>query len=182
MYVVGVGRTKFGLLEDSLPELLYQAMYNAIDDSPIPIEEIQAVYVSNFLGGPFEKQLHLNAVVSSLLPELRLPIIRVETACASGASALFQAVIALSKYEHILIVGAEKMTNATTEEGTENLAMAGDRLADQTQGLIFPAHYALVAQQHMQKYGTTHEDLELVSLKNHGNARLNPLGVCPSNN
>jgi acetyl-CoA C-acetyltransferase len=175
MYVLGVGRTKFGVLTETMPELAYQAMYNAINDSPISIEDIEAVYVSNFLGGPYEKQLHLNSVVSSLLPELRLPIIRVETACASGSSALYQAIIALSRFKNILIVGVEKMTNATTEESTQNLGMAGDRLADQTQGLIFPAHYALVAQQHMQKYGTTHEDLELVAFKNHCNSRLNPL-------
>ena len=31
----------------------------------------------------------------------------------------------------------------------ENLAMAGDRKLDQEQGLIFPANYALIAQQHM---------------------------------
>ena len=175
MYVIGVGRTKFGILSETLPELIYQAMYNAINDSPISIEEIEAVYVGNFLSGPYEKQLHLNSVVSSLLPEMRLPIIRVETACASGSSALYQAIIALSRFENILIVGVEKMTNATAEESSQNLGMAGDRMADQMQGLIFPAHYALVAQQHMQKYGTAHEDLELVSFKNHSNSRLNPL-------
>ncbi len=175
MYVLGVGRTKFGVLSETMPELAYQAMFNAINDSPISIEDIGAVYVSNFLGGPYEKQLHLNSVVSSLLPELRLPIIRVETACASGSSALYQAIIALSRFDNILIVGVEKMTNATTEESSQNLGMAGDRAADQKQGLIFPAHYALVAQQHMQKYGTTHEDLELVAFKNHSNSRLNPL-------
>lgn len=175
MYVLGVGRTKFGVLTETMPELAYQAMYNAINDSPISIEDIEAVYVSNFLGGPYEKQLHLNSVVSSLLPELRLPIIRVETACASGSSALYQAIIALSRFDNILIVGVEKMTNATTQESTQNLGMAGDRSADQMQGLIFPAHYALVAQQHMHKYGTTHEDLELVAFKNHNNSRLNPL-------
>lgn len=175
MYVSGIGRTKFGTLTDTMPELIYQAMYNAIEDSPVSIEDIGAVYVSNFLGGPSEKQLHLNSVVSSLLPELRLPIIRVETACASGSSALYQAIIAISRFENILVVGVEKMTNVTTEESSLNLGMAGDRVADQMKGLIFPAHYALVAQQHMQKYGTTHSDLELVSYKNHCNSRLNPL-------
>ncbi len=175
MYVNGIGRTKFGVLSETLPELIYQAMCNAIWDSPISIEDLDAVYVSNFLGGPYEKQLHLNSVVSSLLPDLRLPIIRIETACASGSSALYQALISLSKFENIMVVGGEKMTNGTSEESTQNVGMAGDRLADQTQGLIFPAHYALVAQQHMQKYGTTHEDLELVSFKNHNNSRLNPL-------
>lgn len=175
MYVIGVGRTKFGIMSESLPELAYEAMYNAIDDSPIDIQDIDAVYVSNFLGGQYEKQLHLNSVISSLLPELKLPIIRVETACASGGSALYQAIISLSRFDNILVVGVEKMTNATVEESTQNLAMAGDRLADQIPGLIFPAHYALVAQQHMQRYGTTHEELELISFKNHSNSRLNPL-------
>ena len=89
MHVVGVGRTKFGVLEDSLPELMYQAMYNAIDNGPLPIEVIEAVYVSNFLGGAYERQLHLNSVVSSLLPELRLPIIRVETAVPYTLAASF---------------------------------------------------------------------------------------------
>jgi len=89
MYITGIGRTKFGTLTETMPELIYQAMYNAINDSPTSIEDIGAVYVSNFIGGPSEKQLHLNSVVSSLLPELRLPIIRVETACASGSSALY---------------------------------------------------------------------------------------------
>ena len=175
MYVTGIGRTKFGTLTETMPELIYQAMYNAINDSPVSIEDIGAVYVSNFIGGPSEKQLHLNSVVSSLLPELRLPIIRVETACASGSSALYQAIIALSRFENVLIVGVEKMSNATSSECSQNLGMAGDRMADQMQGLIFPAHYSLVAQQHMQKYGTTHEDLELVAFKNHNNSRLNPL-------
>ncbi|MCP4270307.1 MAG: thiolase domain-containing protein, partial [Candidatus Brocadiaceae bacterium] len=130
MYVTGIGRTKFGALTETMPELIYQAMYNAINDSPISIEEIGAVYVSNFIGGPAEKQLHLNSVVSSLLPELRLPIIRVETACASGSSALYQAIIALSRFENVLIVGVEKMSNATSAESSQNLGMAGDRAAD----------------------------------------------------
>ena len=40
MYVTGIGRTKFGTLTDTMPELIYQAMYNAIIDSPTSIEEI----------------------------------------------------------------------------------------------------------------------------------------------
>ena len=61
MYVTGIGRTKFGTLTETMPELIYQAMYNAINDTPISIEDIGAVYVSNFIGGPSEKQLHLNS-------------------------------------------------------------------------------------------------------------------------
>lgn len=175
MYVIGLGKTKFGILSESIAQLAYKAMYMAISDSPISIADIGAIYVSNFLGSTYQKQLHLNAVISSLLPELRIPIIGIETACASGASAFYQGLIALSKFENVLVVGVEKMSNATKTKSIENLAMAGDRKLDQEQGMIFPANYALVAQQHMNKYGTTHEDLSLVSLKNHKNANLNPL-------
>jgi len=175
MYVIGIGKTKFGILNESIAQLAYKAMYEAISDSPISITDIGAVYVSNFLGSTYQKQLHLNAVISSLLPELRIPIIGIETACASGASALYQGLLALSRFENVLVVGVEKMTDETKMKSIENLAMAGDRKLDQEQGLIFPANYALIAQQHMIRYGTTHDDLSAVSFKNHKNANLNPL-------
>lgn len=176
MHIIGVGRTKFGILNQSITELAYNAIYDAIMDSPISITDIDAVFVSNFLSGSYEKQLHLNSVISSLLPECRIPIIRIETACASGGSALHQGLISLSNYKNILIVGVEKMTNLNNnKQSTMFIGMAGDRLLDQQQGLIFPATYALIAQQHMFKYGTTHDDLAFVSYKNHKNANLNPL-------
>lgn len=175
MHIIGIGKTKFGISNESIIQLIYKAMNEAILDSPISIIDIDAIYVSNFLGASYEKQLHLNSVISSLLPELRIPIIVIEAACASGGSALYQGLIALSRFENILIVGVEKMTSASNVESTGYLAMAGDIKTYQEQGLIFPASYALIAQQHMLKYGSTHDDLSLISLKNHSNANLNPL-------
>lgn len=175
MYITGIGRTKFGISNESIAQLAYRAMYEALLDSPIKASDINAIYVSNFLGSYYERQLHLNSVISSLLPEHRVPIIGIETACASGASAFYQGLIALSRFENVLVVGVEKMTNAPTMKSIENLAMASDRTIDQKNGMIFPASYALVAQQHMLKYGTTHDDLSSISLKNHANSNLNPL-------
>lgn len=175
MYVIGIGKTKFGILNESIAQLAYKAMYNAILDSPILINDIGIIFVSNFLGSHHQKQLHLNSIISSMLPDLRIPIIGIETACASGASAFYQGLMALSRFENVLVVGVEKMTGNPKMKSIENLAMAGDRKLDQEQGMIFPANYALVAQQHMIRYGTTHEDLSLVSFKNHKNANLNPL-------
>jgi arginyl-tRNA synthetase len=40
MYINGIGRTKFGKLSKSLIELAYEAMFNAIDDSPLNITDI----------------------------------------------------------------------------------------------------------------------------------------------
>lgn len=175
MYITGIGRTKFGVINKSIVQLAYKAIYDALQDSSIQASELDAIYVANFLGSHYDRQLHLNSIISSMMPEFRLPAVGIETACASGASAFFQAILSLSKFKNVLVVGVEKMTDAPTQKSTKNLAMALDRVLDQEHGMIIPASYALVAQQHMIKYGTTHEDLSLISLKNHKNANLNPL-------
>lgn len=175
VFITGVGKTKFGVSSKSLAQLAYEALQKALADSKMPVRDLDAIYVSNFVGGPLQSQLHMNSVVSSLLPELRIPIIRVETACAAGGSALYQAIISLSRFKNVMVLGVEKMTDKNTKESTKTIAMAGERQLDQMEGLLFPASYALVAQQHMLKYGTTMDDLARVSFKNHNNANLNPL-------
>jgi len=175
MYISGIGRTKFGPLPQTLPELAYEAMYRAVDDSDIDITDIDAIFVSNFLGGPLNGQLHLNSIIASLLPGMNVPIAHVETACASSSVAFKQALYALGQLDHVMVVGAEKMTGPGVLGTTEAIAMAADRAIDQLNGLIFPANYALIAQQYMGHYGVGHEVLEQVSFINHRNARLNPL-------
>jgi len=113
--------------------------------------------------------------LSSLLGGTHIPIIRVETACASSGAALFQAGIALGRYRTILVAGVERMSGLDGPTTSYNIAMAGDAGLDRTAGLIFPASYALIASAHMHAYGTTLDDLALVSLKNHQHANLNPL-------
>lgn len=175
MYITGVGRTKFGVLPQTLPELAYEAMYTAVNDSQINIKDIDAIFVSNFLGGPLNGQLHLNSVIASLLPGINIPIVRIETACASSSVALKQAMYSLSKFDNVMVVGVEKMTSNTILGTTDAIEMAADRSLDQQYGLIFPANYALIAQQYMQKYNVSHDILEQISLINHKNAKLNPL-------
>lgn len=175
MFISGIGRTRFGALSESLPELLYVAMYNTLKDSNLDISDIDAIFVSNFLGGPLNGQLHLNSLVSSFLPDMNIPILRIETACASSGSAINQAINSLQKYENVMILGAEKMTSDNVMGPIESIAMASDRYNDQVNGLIFPASYALIAQQYMQQYGVNHDVLGLVSFTNHQHANLNPL-------
>lgn len=174
-YISGVGRTKFGTLNKNLIELIYEAMYNAINDSPMAITDIDVIYVSNFLGGPLNAQLHLSSVIASLLPSLHIPIIRIETACASSSFALNQAFNALNQSSNIMIIGVEKMTRTKLISPTDAIAMAGDHENDSENGLIFPAAYALIAQQYMNKYNVSHDVLEQISYINHKNANLNPL-------
>lgn len=173
-YIIGIGRTKFGLLQESLPELMAIAIRKALEDSGLSPNDIKAAYVTNFLGGPLVNQLHLGALVSSLL-KTNIPAIRVESACASGGAGVLQARLALQQFDPVLVVGVEKMSGPPSPIVAKQLCMAGCALHDQRIGLIFPANYALMAQEHMDRYRTTMRDLSLVSLKNHTNARLNPL-------
>jgi len=173
-YVVGAGRTRYGNLPDTLGELLCEAIVKALEDASMSAEELGAIYVGNFLAGLYENQLHLNSLLWSLFPGLKAPILRVEAACASGGLAVYEAIIGLSRYRRTLAVGVEKMTGFSVQRTTRCLASAGDAVLDQGEGVIFPASYALVAQQHMLRYGTSLDDLAAVALKNHTNANLNP--------
>lgn len=173
-YIIGAYKTRLGPTSHTLPQLAQEAIVGALADSGLTPDDLGAVIVANFLGGPNEGQLHLNSVVAGLMPGLNLPSWRVEAACASGGVALHQAVLALHAYDPILVLGIERLSGVVGIELTRNIGMAGDVFLDQSVGLTFPANYAIVAQRHMERYGTTTRDFELVSLKNHGNARLNP--------
>lgn len=174
-YVIGIGKTRFGELGESLPELAYQAIVKCLEDAESKIEDIDGLIVSNFIGGVQASHLHLNSVIAGCFPGFHKPSFRVEAACASGGMAVYQGLNNLGKWGKILIVGVEKMSHADVKLTTKNIAMAGDRALDQNVGLNFAASYALIAQQHMLKFGTKVDDLTLVSLKNHNNAELNPL-------
>lgn len=174
-FINGIGRTKFGNMPQSLGELAYESMYTAIQDSPIDIQDIDTIFVSNFLGGVLNRQLHLNSLIASLIPGINIPIIRIETACASGSVSLNQAIHSLSKFSNVMIVGVEKMNGTKIANPIDAIATAGDYNLDTQNGLIFPVAYALIAQQYMLKYGIGHEILEEISYINHKNANLNPL-------
>lgn len=175
MFIRGVGRTKFGILSQSLPEMAYEVIFKSLEDAKLSINDIGAIIISNFLGGPLNSQLHLNSIIASLLPGLNIPILRVETACASSSIALKQAMYSLQDYSNVMVLGVEKMTSEHMIGQIESIQMAADRFLDQSHGLIFPANYALIAQQYMMKYGVEHDLLEKISFINHQNANLNPL-------
>ena len=105
-----------------------------------------------------------------------IPATKTEGACASGGIAFRLAVlgIALGLYDVVLAAGAEKMTSASTAEVTAGLATAGDEEAEMRSGLTFPGAFAMVTREHMARYGTTREQIGLVSVKNHGLGVANP--------
>jgi len=176
--VVGVGQTKFGELWDkSLKDLITEAGNTAIADAKIEKQQTQAVYVGNMSAGRFVGQEHLGSLTADCLGLKEVPATRCEAACASSSVAFQNAYlsIAAGKYDAVLVLGAEKMSDIRTDEGVSTLATAGDQEWEASIGLTFAGLYALMAKRHMHDYGTTPEQMAMVSVNNHKNAIGNKL-------
>jgi len=173
MFIKGVGMTKFGTHTETTHEMCYQAIMEALDDADMPLSDIDEIIISKGdSANDGERQRLFPGILSSIIQDQNIPIIRVVAACSGGGAAIWNAVNSQAK--NILVVGVDKLTPAPTRYVTDDLMMASERIYEQTEGLSFPAQNALIAQQYMMKYNVPQKDLALVSIKNHENAFLNP--------
>jgi acetyl-CoA C-acetyltransferase len=170
--IVGAGMTRFGeLWESSLRDMFVEAAAGALNDAGA--DHVDSLYVGNMSGGQFVGQEHLGALMADHLGMSGVPALHVETACASGAAALRLAFmeVACGISDLVLAAGIEKMTDGA--DVTNVLATAADQELEVYYGITFPGLYAMIARAHMQKYGTTEEDMSWVSVKNHRHGAKN---------
>ena len=174
--VIGVGTTKFGKHDRTSGELFAEAAGDAIRDADVAPSAIQALYYGNVTGGEGEKQLHMGPLAATLLGIPTVPTTRFENACATSHAAFRHAVmeIAAGISDVVMVGGAERVLNVPTDAATEYFAYCSDASWEQTVGLTFPGVFALVARAHMDKYGTTEEQMAHVAVKNHRHGALNP--------
>jgi acetyl-CoA acetyltransferase len=64
--------------------------------------------------------------------------------------------------------------NVPTDAATEYFAYCSDATYEQSLGLTFPGVFALIARAHMDRFGTTEEQMAHVAVKNHRHGMLNP--------
>jgi acetyl-CoA C-acetyltransferase len=174
--IIGIGMTQFGeLWEQSLRDLIVDAATSAIDDSGV--DHVDSMYLGCMSGGLFVEQEHLASLASDVLGLGRIPITRVESACASGGLAVRSAFIEVASglSDIVVALGVEKMTDVGGDVCTAVLAAAADQEYEAFHGVTFPALYAMIARAHMAQHGTTPEQLAAVAVKNHANGLLNPL-------
>ena len=174
--VIGVGVTKFGKHERTSGELFAEAAVDALADAELSPRAVQALYYGNVVGGETEHQLHTGPQAASILGIPTVPTTRFETACASSHAAFRHAVmeIAAGISDVVLVGGGERVLNVPTADATEYFAYASDASWEQPLGLTFPGVFALVARAHMDKHGTTEEQMAAVAVKNHRHGALNP--------
>jgi acetyl-CoA C-acetyltransferase len=178
--VIGVGMNKWGeLWEKPLRQVFTEAAMLALDDAGV--EKIDSLIVGCMSSGLFVGQEHLSSLLADYLGQVPVPAARVESACASGGLALRMGWIEVASglSDVVLVGGVEKMTDVNGHEATYALGTAADQEYECYHGITFPGLYALMARAHMEKYGTTREQLAMVAVKNHANGSLNPLAQYP---
>jgi acetyl-CoA C-acetyltransferase len=174
--IIGIGMTRFGeLWEKSLRDLMVEAGLKAVADSGV--DHVDSMYVGCMSSGLFVEQEHLASLASDFLGLGPIPATRVESACASGGLAVRSAFIEVASglSDIVLAMGVEKMTDLPGDACTAALATAADQDYEAFHGVTFPGLYAMIARAHMERYGTTSEQLAATAVKNHANGALNPL-------
>ena len=149
----------------SLFELACEPSVQLIRESGISAKEIDAVLFSSCATDQYS-----SAIISEMLGIHPRISHRIDNLCNSGTNAVASAFafIASGLCNTVLVVGAEKVDSP------------GNKLLwDVTRGsFMLPVHWAAIfAKAHMRKYGTTEEQMAMVSVKNHKNATKNPLAL-----
>jgi len=176
--IVGAGMSKFGMFKDKNSKDLFVEAYSEMLGSVgkgVDPKDIQALYLGNFTNDFFVRQGHWGPIISDLIGHTPKPATRTEGACASSALAFREGVFAIASgfYDMVLVGGVEQMSQRTTEEVTEGLAMAGTPYEVEA-GFTFPGVFASIATAYFAKYGANREHLMNVTIKSHNNAPLNP--------
>jgi acetyl-CoA acyltransferase len=205
--IIGGAMTKFGRqLDRNLKSLVAEAVNGALKDAGVDKEQLQGAWVGNASQGVLQGQESVRGQV--VLRDMGIgliPVINVENACASSATALHgaRAMVALGEMDVALAVGMEKMyfedrgrvlpaftgcmdvemlsqmmeAFAEQEEKIkkEREARGETEKAKSGQRTVFMDVYAMIARAHMEKYGTTQRQMAVISSKNHHHSSMNPL-------
>ena len=172
VYIIGAGMTQFGKhLERSLRDLGREACLLAIQDAGVMPRDVEAGYCGNALAPAIQGETGVGQNVFWEVGIGGIPIVNVENACASGSTALREGWMAVAGgfYDVVMVAGVEK---AVMPKGTMLNVGAGE--LETKLGEVFPGYFATIAQKHMERYGTTREQMAQVSVKNHIHGSLNP--------
>ena len=132
---------------------LAEQVNQIFEDSPVRRERIEAVVVGSQNPFAFNHMDNVPAKIAGLLGISGAKSVLIDTASSSGASAFENAYleVASGRYDRVLAIGIQKMTDVSTEEATKIIAGVIDR-EEAEYGLTMPACGALVAKSLMHEY------------------------------
>ncbi|NGP06450.1 lipid-transfer protein [Rhodococcus sp. 14C212] len=182
VFVVGVGMTKFEKIETGgreYPEMVREAVDAALGDAGIGYGRVQRAAVGYVFQPSTAGQRALYEIGLT-----GIPIVNVDNNCATGSTALMTARdwVQGGQADVALAVGFEKMTR-TSLTGTgelpkvttldHHLKVMTD-LHEWDTGPMTAQLFGNAAVEHMERYGTTAEQIAAVAVKNHRHSVHNP--------
>ncbi|GAA0628917.1 thiolase family protein [Brevundimonas kwangchunensis] len=194
VFIAGASMTAFGKRPaDSVKTLTAEAVTAVLADAGATTGDIEAAWFSNTRQPMLEGQNTVRGQIALRpLGLTGIPVVNVENACASGSTALLQAIhwLRAGAGDIALVVGAEKMVFPDRPEQVAAAFMGGTDIHDREGVLdyiramggeapedgrsLFMDLYAAQARAHMARFGTTQADLARLAAKNHTAAAGNP--------
>ena len=164
--IIGVGQSKFvRKYPGSLRELAFEGFKEAATDAGITAKEIDASVICS--APEYDKQRSPSAIVAEYLGLNPQPTFYVESLCSSSSTGLklAYAMVASGVHDVVAVIGIQKMSEISSAESQERMGRGADIQWESPFGTMMPAYYAMYAQAHMDKYGTTLEDLAAIRVK-----------------
>ena len=188
IWIIGSNMTRFGKHPDKdVVDLAAEASREALKDAGISLSEVGVLGVGNLMnaGAGIGQQLQKQ------IGQTGIPVFNVSNACATGATALRVAIMAVKAGETDvgMAVGVEKLAGAGLlgqrgpKPESETWQPSGRFGAlSSTEGRIgtsiMPGVFAQVGMEYGHKYGgTSFELFAKISEKNHSHSTLNPLAA-----
>jgi len=188
VWILGISMTKFGKHPDlDILDLAARAARAALDDAGVGMDDIGVLAAGNLMGGG-----RLGQNLQKQIGQTGIPVYNVTNACATGATALRTAVMAIKAGECDIgmAVGAEKLSgagllgagggarsDATVFEPTGRFG-AVTTLDGRVGTETMPGVFAQIGMEYAHRYGdATFELFARISEKNHAHSTLNPLAA-----
>ncbi|UJG44728.1 MAG: thiolase domain-containing protein [Candidatus Heimdallarchaeum endolithica] len=176
VYIIGTGQTKFGEFFDlNIGDLASEAVSKAIKNAGIGKNEIRTL----FIGSTVSNSLSQSSIggICTRSCSLSSNAYRIESGNASGAAAFHHAFLSIKSglYDVVVVLGIDKLSDYVQNGTIEKiLASSIDYQWEYEMGATLTGLYSFLTQAHMEKYGTTLEQLAYIPTKNHQNGVLNP--------
>ena len=190
IWILGIHMTKFGKHPDKdTVDLASDAARAALADAGVTMNQMGVLAAGNLMGGG-----GIGQALQKQIGQTGIPVYNVSNACATGATALRTAIMAIKAGECDmgLALGVEKLAGA---------GLLGARSASKNDGLVYepsgragavaptdgrigtntmPGVFAQVGMEYLHRHQYGGAEFELfarISEKNHAHSTLNPLGA-----
>lgn len=187
VWIVGIAMTPFGKYPamDEI-DLGATAVFAALDDAAMTMRDVGVL-----AAGCWRGSRRFGQDLQKQIGQTGIPVFNVGNACATGATALKTAIMAVKAGECdiALAVGAEKLAGAGLLGGTSPAADRDEWTPTGREGAILsldgvvgtetmPGIFAQVGMEYGYRYGETSFELfARISAKNHQHSTLNPLAA-----